>query len=239
MAKEGKIVWRRSIRIKIIAVSVMIATLVLGVSGIFFYRYIETTKTDELEQLANVTADRLSHHLEFPMWDVDYEQVGKLLEAEMMEPRISGLIVRDEDRKALFAARERTYDGGVVESNGDLLGNFVFARRDVTHSEESIGNVTVFVSPALLEAELLRFAWGVGIVVLVLDALMLIFLGIVLGRTVIMPLETLAAHAERISRGNLNQKIEIDSEDEFGSLATTLNRMQAGLRTAIVRLRNR
>ncbi|MYJ94115.1 MAG: HAMP domain-containing protein, partial [Proteobacteria bacterium] len=66
-----------------------------------------------------------------------------------------------------------------------------------------------------------------------------IFLGIVLGRTVIMPLETLAAHAERISRGNLNQKIEIDSEDEFGSLATTLNRMQAGLRTAIIRLKNR
>lgn len=239
MAVEANVSWLRTIRVKIIAVGIITATLVLGVAGFLYYRYTETTKTAELQQLAEVTADRMAQHIEIPMWDVDYEQVGKLLEAEMKEAKIFGIVVRDEDRKTLFAARERRPGGRIVESNGDVTGNFAFARRDVMRGDKAIGAVTVFLSPSFLERELVRFAWGIGLVVVVLDLLMLVFISIALGRVVVTPLEVLARHAERISRGDLRQEIEVRSRDEIGYLATTLNRMQHSLRVAISRLRRR
>lgn len=234
-----KISWVRAIRTKILTLIIITTTLVLGVSGYFAYRYTETSKTQELEQLAEVTADRLSSHLQIPMWDVDYEQVGKLLEAEMREQKIAGIAVRDEDKRTLFAARERGPGGAVVESAGNLTGNYIFATRDVMRDDQVIGSVNVFLTPALLALELRQFAMGTGAVVILLNVVMLIILGSVLGGVVVRPIKRLAESAERISQGDLNQEIEVHSGDEIGYLASTLNRMQLSLRVAMTRLAKR
>ena len=97
MATSSNISWLKTIRTKIITATIVTTTLVLGVSGYFAYKYTETSKSQELQQLAEVTADRLSQHLEVPMWDVDYDQVGKLLEAEMKELKIGNPESLDTD----------------------------------------------------------------------------------------------------------------------------------------------
>lgn len=234
-----RISWVRAIRTKILTLIIITTTLVLGASGYLAYRYTETTKTAELEQLATVTADRLSSHLQIPMWDVDYEQVGKLLEAEMREQRIAGIAVRDEDQRTLFAARERGPGGEVVESTGNLTGNYIHAARDVLRDDQVIGSVNVFLTPALLALELRQFAVGIGAVLILLNVVMLIILGSVLGGVVVRPIKRLAESAERISQGDLNQEIEVHSGDEIGYLASTLNRMQLSLRVAMTRLAKR
>jgi methyl-accepting chemotaxis protein len=236
MATSSNISWLKTIRTKIITATIVTTTLVLGVSGYFAYKYTETSKSQELQQLAEVTADRLSQHLEVPMWDVDYDQVGKLLEAEMKELKIAGIAVRDEDKKSLFSARERNNQGGVVESQGNLTGNYVNATREVKRGDKIIGNVNVILTPSYLKLELLQFAQGIGGIVIILNLVMLIIIGTVLGRVIVRPLKRLAANAERISQGDLNQEIEIHSGDEIGYLASTLNRMQLSLRVAISRL---
>lgn len=231
-----KISWIRAIRTKIISVIIVTTTMVLGISGYFAYRYTESTKTSELEQLAEVTADRMSLHLQIPLWDVDYDQAGKLIEAEMKERRIAGIAVRDEDGQTLFAARERGADGAVTPSAGNLTGNYVFASRDVTRDDQVIGSVNVFLTPAYLEQELRQFFYGTGAVVVLLDLLMLMILGSVLGGVVVRPIRRLADSAERISQGDLNQEIPVHAHDEIGYLASTLNRMQLSLRVAMTRL---
>lgn len=236
---ERRISWFKRIRTKILTVIIIVTTLVLGAAGYAAYLYEEATRTEELRQLAEVTADRLSQHIEIPMWDVDYDQVGKLLEAEMKELKVAGIAVRDEDKKSLFAARERDANGDVIESAGNLTGDFVFAQRDITRGDKVIGNLTVFLTPAYLQQELLQLAQGVAAVVLVVDLIMLIIIGSVLSRVVVRPLLVLAGHAERISQGNLNDDIDVTSGDEIGYLSNTMNRMQLSLRVAIQRLTNR
>ena len=238
MAIEGSTVpWRRTIPVKIPAVSVMAATLVLGIAGYFSYSYTKTAKIRELTQLADVTAVRISQHIELPMWNVDTELVNKQLEAEMTEVRIAGIRVRDEDGTTLFAARERRRDGAIVASAGDVIGDYIVTRRDIVHDDRTIGSATVFISLELLERELARFAWGVCIVIVIFDLLLFVILGLVLRRFVATPMAVLAHHIELISRGDLKQAVEVRGDDEFGHLAMALNRMQQRLRKAIIRLK--
>jgi methyl-accepting chemotaxis protein len=59
---------------------------------------------------------------------------------------------------------------------------------------------------------------------------------IVLARGIIRPILTLTRVADRISMGDLDTPIGVDTRDEIGDLARSLGRMRASLKAAMVRL---
>jgi len=58
-------------------------------------------------------------------------------------------------------------------------------------------------------------------------------------RTLATPIMKLTDAAERMSLGDLNVKIDVQSHDEIGLLAGALGRMQTSLRMAMERLRRK
>ncbi len=236
MAISSNIRWHQTIRSKLIAVLVLTTSLVLGVTGYSAYKYIENLEQTRLAQLAEVSANRLSKHLVIPMWNLDREQVGELLAAEMQEQRVAAIIVRDEDNSTLFAAKERNNGGQVVESIGSVSGDYISVDRKVLNGEDEIGVVSIFVTPQLMRQDLKTFGQGVLATVVILNIVIFIIMMVVLGKVLITPLMKLASGAEKISRGDLNQTFDITSRDEIGYLATTFNKMQSSLRVAIRRL---
>ncbi len=236
MAISNRIRWYQTIRIKLIAVIILTTSLVLGVTGYFAYKYIENAEQSELSELAEVSATRLSQHLVIPMWNLDREQVGELLAAEMQEQRVAAIVIRDEDNSTLFAAKERNAAGEVVESIGSVAGNYISVDKKVINNDEEIGVVSMFVTPHLMQQDLKNFGQGVIATVVILNVVIFIIMMVFLGRVLINPLMDLANGAEKISRGDLNQTFDISSRDEIGYLATTFNKMQSSLRVAIRRL---
>jgi methyl-accepting chemotaxis protein len=236
MAISTRIAWHRTIRTKLIAVIILITSIVLGVTGYFAYKYIEQQEQAELSELAEVSATRLSQHLVIPMWNLDREQVSELLSAEMQELRVAAIVIRDEDNSTLFAAKERNDAGEIVESVGSISGNYISVDRKVLNNDEEIGVVSMFVTPKFMEEELKNFGQGVIATVVILDFVIFIIMMVVLGRLLINPIMELAAGAEKISRGDLNQTFDVSARDEIGYLATTFNKMQSSLRVAIRRL---
>ena len=80
-----------------------------------------------------------------------------------------------------------------------------------------------------------RFAWmllGITVVFVTLIAL-------ISARAVVTPIMKLTDAAERMSLGDLNVDIDINSKDEVGLLAQAISRMQTSLRMAVERLRGR
>jgi len=73
---------------------------------------------------------------------------------------------------------------------------------------------------------------GVSLIVVILVTSMY-------SRTIVKPIIYLTDVADRISLGDLDTKIEINSSDEVGMLAESLERMQESLRAAIERLRRK
>ena len=236
MATTGRIAWYSTIRTKLIAVIVFIVSLVLGITGYFSYKFIEQQERDQLNELATVSAERLSQHLTIPMWNLDREQVSELLNAEMQEQRVAAIVIRDEDSATLFSAKERNPQGKTIESIGTISGNYVNVDREITHNDEVIGVVSIFITPVFMQAYLQRFGQGIIATVVILNILIFLTMMIVLGRLLISPIMQLAIGAEKISRGDLNQRFDVISHDEIGYLATTFNKMQSSLRVAIRRL---
>ena len=236
MAISSRIPWHRTIRTKLIAVIILTTSAVLGIAGYFSYKYIEQQEQSELSELAEVSATRLSQHLVIPMWNLDREQVGELLAAEMQESRVAAIVIRDEDNSTLFAAKERDSNGEVVESVGSVAGDLVTVDKKVLNGEEEIGVVSMYVTPQFMKSDLKKFGQGIIATVVILNLVIFVIMMLVLGRLLINPLMELASGAEKISRGDLNQTFDVSARDEIGYLATTFNKMQSSLRVAIRRL---
>ncbi|MBA4180735.1 MAG: hypothetical protein C0506_09125 [Anaerolinea sp.] len=66
-----------------------------------------------------------------------------------------------------------------------------------------------------------------------------LLMAIVVSRTITRPISHLAEVADRMSLGELDVEIDVNGNNEVGQLAESLRRMQASLRSAIERLRQR
>lgn len=236
MTTEKGMSWFKSIRTRILFAVIVTTTLVLGMSGYLMFQYTEISKTRELEQLAEATADRLSQHIELPLWNVDYDLVGKLLTAEMKEQKLARVEVYDKTGDTPLAVRMRDSDGNIVTTTTPPASGLVLAERSVTHDNKPLGTIRIFITRTHLERELRYFAWAIASMVLAVNIVILVLIGTILGRIVITPIETLAAHAERISHGDFSREIQIHTSNEISRLAANMNRMQLSLKIAIERL---
>ncbi len=77
------------------------------------------------------------------------------------------------------------------------------------------------------------------LVISLASAILAAVIGILIGRTISNPLLQLARVADRMGLGELDARIEVGRKDEVGLLAESLSRMQASLRAAMERLRQR
>lgn len=102
-------------------------------------------------------------------------------------------------------------------------------------------DVAVPALDGLLQARIQRFnqqrLFSLGIAALsLIAALVLVF---TVARSITRPITHLSRVTDRLSLGELDAKIDIESEDEVGELAESISRMQVSLQAAIERLRSR
>jgi HAMP domain-containing protein len=233
---KGKISWYSTIRMKVVLVVVISCTVVLG--GLSAYNTIseQARLSAELTKLARVTTQRLSKHLIEPMWDLDRELVNTTLEAEMLEDNIHAIVVWDEDRSTVFAARERAPNGLPTASNGAITGDLIKAQAAVNNGTQEIGQVAVFVSKEQLKRQLQASTTANLVTLVTMIVVMAVVISIVMNQVIIGPITRLARHADDISHGDLKQNIVAESNDEIGQLAEAFHRMQNSLRVAFRRL---
>ncbi|MDK9706934.1 MAG: Cache 3/Cache 2 fusion domain-containing protein [Desulforhopalus sp.] len=77
------------------------------------------------------------------------------------------------------------------------------------------------------------------LVVLVLSLTIAVVVWTLVARQITKPIVTLIDATERMSRGEIDIKIEVDSKDEIGSLAEAITRMQTSLKLAMTRMRKK
>jgi len=66
--------------------------------------------------------------------------------------------------------------------------------------------------------------------------LVLIFISIIISRKFLTPIRILQAGVEEIGKNNLDYRIDIDSNDEFGNLSKTFNNMTSSLKETMLQL---
>ena len=141
-----------------------------------------------------------------------------------------------------FPAELQT-EAALGESRQTARRNLIFRSRPVYETSVPIlggrsGIAHVIMWEDVVEAEIQRaLAPIIGLIGLLL--LMGVIISLWLSRQIVRPIIRLRSMADTMSKGNLDTPVGINSGDEIGELALSIERMRTSLRAAMVRLGGR
>ena len=228
--------WYATVKVKMISLLIFTMSAVTIVVGILSYNYIKEIETNKLTQFANLTADRVSKSLETPMWNIDREQVNDLLITELGLSTIVGIVVNDQGDQGVMAAKSRDQTNQIIDYSGSFDPLNIQITRNIVREGTIIGSLAIYVTRDELNNALSQFAIGIIALIIILAIAIFIIMNILLSSIVIKPLIKLAATADAISLGKLDQSFQVNSKDEIGFLADSFKKMQVSLRIAMKRI---
>jgi signal transduction histidine kinase len=175
-------------------------TLLLGIFGVFYYITLSKQVWTNLRQEVSVETDQLAVSLALPVWNIDREQIDKMIENAMKHRAIYGVEVTAAGRTHA-RARNAAWEVEKVEGVGPLQGG-VTTEGVISFHGEAIGSIKVFAAPKFIEQEL-QNALISGIAgVLVLDLLLVLIISLLLWRIVLRPLKEVERYAVSVSSGS-------------------------------------
>ena len=232
-----------SIQAKIIITSVAMTTFFLLGFAAYDYRVNSDQKYNDLQQSANIVAERLAVNLSIPLWDLDNILVGETLDAEMLNPNVFALVLVDSDGSSVFTAKQRDTDWAVQDIDdkttfieGIQRESDFSSLRDIKYKGEKIGTIRVFFTSRFIVQQLNEILITTLVTIIILDVMIFIAFLFLLRIVVIKPIMILSESVERMSRGELDIQLKLNRRDEIGLVANAIERMQISLRIAMGRL---
>ena len=119
----------------------------------------------------------------------------------------------------------------VLGSSGDDTGLFAREDESAAHGVEPVGHVQLGISLSAVHEKVSHFLADIAWVSF-LAAVLAITLVLLVSRRIRHPLELLVQAMQRVSDGDLDQKVAVLSHDEVGDLTTGFNLMLQRLRKA-------
>jgi len=240
----------KSIRGKLLTSYILVSfliVLILGAVFLWFVRdlYLDTLK-ERLSQEAHITGELLK-----PMFPRSAGEQPPLSELEgttrelneKTNARITiispdGTVWSDTEADTTdmenhlgrpeIQGASRNQTGHTIRHSDTLNTDMFYVAVPVEEEGELLGFLRLALPLSSLEHTLVQIRWaliGVALAALVIASM----LGHRLATTLTVPLRRMAQMADRISRGNLESRINLDSNDETGSLASSINRMASSL----------
>ena len=240
----------KSIRGKLLTSYILISlliVLILGVVLLWFVRdfYLDTLK-ERLSEEAHITGELLKPLLVQGADDQPVLQELKDTAHDLKEKtnaRITiispeGTVWSDTEADATdmenhlerpeVQGASRNQAGHTIRHSETLNTDMFYVAVPVEEEGELLGFLRLALPLSSLEHTLGQIRWvliGVALAALVIASM----LGHRLATTLTVPLRSIAQTADHISRGNLSSRINVDSNDETGSLASSINRMASSL----------
>lgn len=230
-----KIKWYNKIQVRISIIFLVLTTVSLAAFCMYSYSSTKQAMHNELDRLTKATSARLASQLAHPMSLGDIKLVESLIESELIDVRISSLVVTGTDQ-SIFIGRERGPDGSITVSKGKNEDGFLSQTDTIVYDNKILGRVVLNVQANFMADELKQSAINLFLVATGLNIFIFLSLFFVLRKTIILPMIKLTKSTSDISLGRLEEAIAIRSKDEIGHLAEAIERMRVSIRLAIERL---
>ena len=228
--ERSGVLWYKSVKTKLSYILVVSAFLIFGLYSWYYYYSAKNNISVELKQFAENTASRLSLTLMVPVWEVNENQVEKIINTEMMDPRIHSIVIRDDDGSSIFAAYSRSPSWKIVKVSQTGVIDGIQSSQKIIRQSEFLGQVDVTVTDKFMRAEIMKSTKELLFAVLVQICVLIAAMYIAMKKLIIDKVSKLTLATKQISLGNLNTKIEVGYGDEMDILAQSISRMQSSLR---------
>jgi signal transduction histidine kinase len=189
-----------------------------------------------LRESVGADVDRLAIALELPIWNIDRSEIDRVVESTLRTPEIQAVAVEAAGR--LHALR-RDAGGRPVPFDGRLDEPGLLREvRSVRMGDQPIGEVTIWATPGLVDAQLRRNVLGHVAGAAAIAAVMVMVLWLFLRRVVIQPLRSLERFAEAVSAGSRPEAALSDArlQGEMAALGDAMQNMVSLLDTRYAQL---
>jgi PAS domain S-box-containing protein len=179
------------------ATLVTVTTLLFGAFGAIDY---VTRRNEEWNRLRRVTAAQcgeLAVALAAPVWNFDHPQIDKILDSQESVSLVQGIVVSVAGRVHARVRDDRwrfVSSAGVFPTRGLLM-----EERPITFKDERIGTVRLYTTPKFIEKQLSDVLTRTIVAILTVDLLLILFVYLVLWRTVLKPIVEIEQYAGAVS----------------------------------------
>lgn len=218
---------RVSVASIVIAILVAVTTVLLGTFGIINHTLEKDRQLKSLRSELEGEADQLSTDIALPIWNIDRDQIDKVIESAFNDRNIYKVQVTAAGR---VHSRVRDAQWRVVAAPDSIPGpGLLEEERAVTFSGETIGTVKFCSTPRFVEDELRGSLVQTFAIIIVLDLVLTVSLYLLLWRVVLRPLKSVEQYAASVSSGR-GTDATVDSMRFRGELE--------GLRLSITKMVN-
>ena len=201
-----------------------LALLIILLSFIFYLINDQMqSKTAELHQSLQRTTKLLSLTSEEPLWNFNSKGLKKNVQSFFADKAIVKISIKDSDGNE------------VVKKSREIKGGQEISKKqNITKDGEKLGQVKVVYTNYYLKENIKNMRNKLlGITALV--CILITGIIAVISKLITKPIIKARDFAEKIAQGNLNiDELDIDSEDEIGSLVEALNDMKSHLQEIVV-----
>ncbi|MCK0506540.1 methyl-accepting chemotaxis protein [Aromatoleum anaerobium] len=205
---------------------VIISAVLAAFGGLNYYQASKNRQAQIDKELDQVTG-RVQISLPGILWNLDQEQLQKVLVSEAGSELVDGILISDESGKV---------SGGVVRENGQIVAAATVAKHDGPSRQVSlvfnndgkptpVGTATVFISTETLDQALRHNLLLILGEILVLDVIIVVALYLGIRAVVVKPLLSVKSALQEIAQGeaDLTKRLSERSGDEFAEVAHWFN----------------
>lgn len=141
-----------------ITIIMIIVSFAISTGFSFFDFAMERSRLrQDFEEDITLITERLTHNLQSPLWISDVIQAVQVVESEMKNRRIYAAVVKEKDN-ALFCARARDSNWKIIESDGNIKGDFGVRQADIRYQNEIIGRLELYPTTQFMDESLRQTA---------------------------------------------------------------------------------
>lgn len=237
---EGKIQWQNRLQVKVTLILVLLIVAIMGAFIVYTYVSEKKKMAMDMQQSSVNVAKRLSIYLVEAFWSLDDEILTESLKAEMLDQNIYAVNLIDRSGKRVYLGYIRDHEWQLQKNESAIVEKgLISSNEKIMRNGEQIGQVDVYFSPKFVQKAFANSMYQLVATAFILLVAIVLAAVLVLNRMVLSPIEKLTAIANRISVGELELDIPIESQDELGRLAEAFSRMKASMTFAIKQLRQR
>lgn len=227
-----------------LAMTTLVIVAVASVTMLSLRRQQETFR-DELEQQADLLLDTLVVATQDSLYFLDVSYMKELMEELGKDQVLVAGQIYDKDGRVLADAYSRSVlaygvkpdplGKELVKSNETVFkwqSDQLLAGKAVVIGRQRLGAVSVGLSTAPLKAKMAAVR-NEGIAMGLAAAMVGTLVALLLSRSITEPLKQMTAATQHLAKGDLSQKIAIDTNDELAVLAGAFNSMTDQLRNLI------
>ena len=184
----------------ITVIMIMASILVAAVFSVYDYSRERTRLRHSFNEMIDPISKRMANSLQKPLWFLDEGLTQKLIELEMMDKRIYGVVVKESDGKTVFSAKVRDEDWTVGDSDGNIKGEYVVREEPITYEDKVIGSVEIYFTTRFIQKALRSLIYELVFKVLAMSVCLVTILLLIVNYFFIRPVAQVSRGLDGIRR---------------------------------------